>query len=69
MENGDDVSQPPLREELDLPSSEEEVLEALNSISGNKSGGKNGVLSEMLKCYGEDLMKYLLKLFNQEVTC
>ena len=60
----DNVMQLPLREELDLPPSEEEVLDSLNSISGNKSGGKNGVQSEMLKCCGGGLMEYLLKLFN-----
>ena len=50
-----DVPQLPLREELDLPPSEEEVPEALNSISGNKSGGKNGAQPEMLKCCGGGL--------------
>ena len=29
------------------------------------SGGKNGVLPEVLKCCGEGLMEYLLKLFNR----
>ena len=57
----DDVPQLP----LDLPPSEEEILEALNSFSGNKSGDKNGVLPEMLKCCGEGIMEYLLKLFNR----
>ena len=60
-----DIPQLPLREELDLPPSEEEVLESLNSISWNKSGGKNGVLPEMLKCCGEGLIEYLMKLFNR----
>ena len=59
----DDILQLPLHEKLDLPPSEEEVLESLSSIRGNKSGGKNGVLPEMLKCCG-DLMEYLLKLLN-----
>ena len=61
----DDIPQLPLRKELDLPPSKEEVLDALSSIKGNKSGGKNGILPEMLKCCGEDLMEYLLKLFNR----
>ena len=60
-----DVSQEVLDDVSQLPLREDGVLEALNSISGNKDGGKNRVLPEMLKCCGEGLMEYLLKLFNQ----
>ena len=40
----DDVGQYPIWGELDLPPSEEEVLDALSSIRGSKVGGK-------MECY------------------
>ena len=42
----DSVRQCPVRDELDIPPSEEEVLGALSAVRGNKAGGKNGILPE-----------------------
>ena len=38
----------PVRDESDLPSSEEEVLDALNTVKGNKAGGKNKMLHSVV---------------------
>ena len=56
------VKQLPLREELDLPPSADEVLAALR---GNKAGGKNGLLPELWKCCGANLLEHLVELFHQ----
>ena len=61
----DSVRQFPVRDELDLPPSEEEVLGALNAVRGNKAGGKNGILPELVKCCGANLLEYFLELFHQ----
>ncbi len=59
------VRQCPVRDELDLPPSEEEVLGALDAVRGNKAGGKNGILPELVKCCGANLSEYFLELFHQ----
>ena len=61
----DSVRQCPVRDELDLPPSEEEVLGAVSAIRGNKAGGKNGILPELVKCCGANLLEYFLELFHQ----
>ncbi len=50
---------------MDLPPSEEEVLGALDAVRGNKAGGKNGILPELVKCCGAHLSEYFLELFHQ----
>ncbi len=57
----DSVRQCPVRDELDLPLSEEEVLGALDAVRGNK----NGILPEMVKCCGANFSEYFLELFHQ----
>ena len=61
----DSVRQRPVRDELDLPPSEEEVLGALNAVRGNKARGKNGILPELVKCCGANLLEYFLEYFHQ----
>ena len=61
----DSVKQLPLREDLDLPPSADEVLAALGSLRGNKAGGKNGLLPELWKCCGANLLEHLVELFHQ----
>ena len=45
--------------------SEEEIFAAMSCLKGGKAGGKNGVLPEMLKHCGANLLEYLVKLFQQ----
>ena len=52
-------------EELGMPPSEDEILAAMSSLKGGKAGGKNGVLPELLKCCGANLLEHLVKLFHQ----
>ena len=54
-----------VREELSMPPSEDEILAAMSSLKVGKAGGKNGVLPEMLKCCGANLLEHLVKLFHQ----
>ena len=61
----DSVKQLPLREELELPPSADEMLAALGSLRGNKPGGKNGLLPELWKCCGANLLEHLVELFHQ----
>ena len=37
----------------------------MSSLKGGKAGGKNGVLPEMLKCCGANLLERLVELFHQ----
>ena len=53
-----------VREELALPLVEDEVMEALGKLKGNKAGGKTGILPEMLKYCGAVMMEYILDLFG-----
>ena len=53
-----------VREELCVPPSDDEVLAAMSTLRSGKAGGKNGVLPEMLKCCGANLLDYLVVLFN-----
>ena len=53
------------REELGVPPFEDEILAAMSSLKGGKAGGKNGVLPEMLKCCGANLLERLVELFHQ----
>ncbi len=61
----DSVQQGQVRDEMDLPPSEEKVFDALNAVRGNKAGGKNGILPKLVKCCGANLSEYFLKLFHQ----
>ncbi len=61
----DSVQQGQVRDEMDLPPSEEEVFDALDAVRRNKAGGKNGILPELVKCCGANLSEYFLELFHQ----
>ena len=58
------AEQCPVREELAQPPAEDEVMEALGKLKGNKAGGKTDILPEMLKCCGAVMMEYILDLFE-----
>ena len=45
-----------VREEQGMPPTEEEILVVVGSLKGGEAGGKNGVLPEMLKCCGANLL-------------
>ena len=53
-----------MREELAQPLVEDELVEALDKLKGNKAGGKTGILQEMVKCHGVVMMEYILDLFG-----
>ena len=53
-----------MRKELAQPPAEDEVMEALGKLKGNKAGGKTGILPEMVKCCGAVMMEYILDLFE-----
>ena len=54
----------PIDESLDAPPSDDEILEALGKMKSGKAGGKNGILPEMLKCCGANLLERLVELFG-----
>ena len=58
-----------VREDLGLPPSEDEILQALSALKGGKAGGKNGVLPEMFKVCGPTLLERLMQLFHQIWAC
>ena len=58
------AEQHPVIEELAQPSVQDEVIEALGKVKGNKAGGKTGILPEMLKCSDAMIRKYILNLFG-----
>ena len=59
-----EVPDHPIDESLDAPPYEDEVLEALERTKSGKAGGKNGVLPEMIKCCGANLLDHLVELFQ-----
>ena len=42
----------------------DEIRNALSLVSGNKAGGINGILPEMIKVCSDELLKYPLDLFT-----
>ena len=46
-----------VREELCVPPSDDEVLAAMSTLRSGKAGGKFGVLPDMLKCCGANLLR------------
>ena len=58
------AKQYPVRNELKVPPTEDEVLEALGKLKGKKAAGKNGILPEMVKGCGGWMMDYILDLFS-----
>lgn len=54
---------------LNKPISKEEVKQAIKYLKTGKSGGLDGVVPEMLKCGGEDVVDFLFKLFNKIFDC
>ena len=59
-----EVEQHEERTELAVPPTEEEVMEAIGKLKGGKAGGRNGILPEMVKSCGGQLMDYMLDLFQ-----
>ena len=46
------------------PPTEEEVFEAIGKLKGGKVGGINGILPEMVKSCGGEIMDYIVELFH-----
>ena len=44
--------------------SEDEVIEAMGQLKGNKAGGKNGLLPESVKSYGANILENLCNLYG-----
>lgn len=55
----------PSLSELDLPPSEEELMEAMSKMKKCKAGGKSGILSELITYRGPELQDRFLKLMEQ----
>ena len=51
--------------ELDSPSSEEELSQALSKLKMRKAGGKSDTLPELILCGGAKLWSRILKLMQQ----
>ena len=49
---------------MDMPFTEKEVIEAINSLKNNKSPGPDGYINEMFKHGKYYLLKPITKLFN-----
>ena len=60
----DEVEQHEERTKLAVSPTEEEVMEAIGKLKGGKAGGRNGILPEMVKSCGGQLMDYMLDLFQ-----
>jgi len=60
----DAAEQHPEQTDLGDPPSEEEVMEAIVKLRGGRAGGKNGILPEMVKGCGGEMMDYILDLFH-----
>ena len=58
------AKQYPVRNELKVPLTEDQVLEALGKLKRKKAAGKNGILPEMVKGCGGWMMDYILDLFS-----
>ena len=58
------VEQQPVRSDLAVPPSEEEVIEAIGRLKSGKAGGKSGILPEMVKGCGRGVMDCILDLFT-----
>ena len=41
-------------------------LQRMSSLKGGKAGGKNGILPEMVKTCGAEMMDHILDLFSTE---
>ena len=54
---------------LNMSISKDEVRQAIARMKNNKSGGLDGVVPEMLKCGGEEIVDFLSKLFNRIFDC
>ena len=58
------LKQCPIRRELGVPPTEDEVVTALYRMKGGKAGGKTGILPDMVKSCGGLLLEYLMALFQ-----
>ncbi len=58
------AQQHPLRNELMVPPTEEEVIAALGRLQINKAAGKNGILPEMVKGCGGEMLEHFIDLFS-----
>ena len=52
-----EVPDRPIDESLDALPSDDEIFKALGKMKSGKAGGKNGILPEMLKCCGANLLE------------
>ena len=46
------------------PPTEEEVFEAIGKLKGGKVGGINGIVPEMVKSCGGEIMDYIVECFT-----
>ena len=54
----------PERSELADPPTKEEVMEALGKLKGGKAGGKSGILPEMVRGCGGEIVDYIMDMFH-----
>ena len=54
----------PVREHMCESPTEEEIIEAMNHLKRNKAGGSNGILPEMVKACGANILEYIQDLFD-----
>ncbi len=58
------AQQHPLRNELMVPPTEEEIIAALGRMQINKATGKNGILPEMVNGCGGEMLEHFIDLFS-----
>ena len=51
--------------DLDMPSTEEELMQALNKLKMRKAGGKSGVLPELILHSGVDMWNRMLEVIQK----
>ena len=54
----------PVREHMCEPPTEDEIIEAIDHLKRNKAGGSNGILPEMVKVCGANILEYIQDLFD-----
>ena len=54
----------PVREHMCEPPTEDEIIEAMDHIKKNKAGSSNGILPEMVKACGANILEYIQDLFG-----
>ena len=54
---------------LNAKITEEEVRQAIHNLNNGKAGGTDGIIPEMLKTGGEEVICFLTKLYNKVFDC